>query len=104
MKSMIPTKLAFLTAVLLILDHGAGPKAQADQPADPAGALRHKFLSAFHKRASLTQAEVLGLLGKPQRKTRQILYKRYLEQWIYEPPLRMCVKFAWPGFRVLSVH
>jgi hypothetical protein len=32
----------------------------------------------------MTADEVLKLIGKPDRIARQILFRRHLEQWIYE--------------------
>ena len=40
-------------------------------------------------RAGMTAAEVRRLLGPPDRVARQILYRRSLEQWIYEAPLAL---------------
>lgn len=41
-------------------------------------------------RPGMTAAEVRALLGPPQRIARQVIYKRCLEQWLYEsPPLRL---------------
>jgi hypothetical protein len=37
-------------------------------------------------RPGMTGMEVQNLLGKPDRVARQILYRRYLEQWTYERP------------------
>jgi hypothetical protein len=37
-------------------------------------------------REHMTRDEVLDALGPPKRIARQILYRRYLEQWIYENP------------------
>jgi hypothetical protein len=54
-----------------------------------------------------TQPEIANLLGPPKRKTRQILYRRYLEQWIYDSPVPWCVTFNCPRGQdpvVLTVH
>jgi hypothetical protein len=54
-----------------------------------------------------TPAEVSEVLGPPKRIARQILYRRYLEQWTYDAPLPLCVVFDCPKGhdpRVLSVH
>ncbi len=40
-------------------------------------------------RPGMTPDEVRRLLGPPERVARQILYRRYLEQWIYDPPLSL---------------
>jgi hypothetical protein len=56
----------------------------------------------------LTQKGVLEVLGKPNRKARQLLYRRCLEQWIYDAPVALVIEFAGiPGRsnpRVLSVQ
>ena len=36
-------------------------------------------------------AEVRELLGTPQQVLRQVLYRRYVEQWHYDTPLALCV-------------
>jgi hypothetical protein len=38
-------------------------------------------------------AEVQELLGTPTQVARQVLYRRYLEQWTYDRPVRLCVVF-----------
>jgi hypothetical protein len=55
----------------------------------------------------MPQAEVRKLLGPPKRVARQILYRRYLEQWIYDgpKPVRIefdCVRGKEP--QILTVH
>jgi hypothetical protein len=37
-----------------------------------------------HVHADLAANDVLKRLGKPDRTARQILFKRHLEQWVYE--------------------
>jgi hypothetical protein len=41
----------------------------------------------------LSQKEVLRLRGQPQHKARQILYRRYREQWVYDEPNAVRVEF-----------
>ena len=41
----------------------------------------------------MSQAEVQRLLGPPKRIARQILYRRYLEQWVYEGPNAVRIEF-----------
>jgi hypothetical protein len=41
----------------------------------------------------LTQPEVRRLLGPPRRMARQILYRRYLEQWVYDGPNAVRIEF-----------
>jgi hypothetical protein len=44
-------------------------------------------------RPGMTPTEVRDLLGLPRRTARQLLYKRYLEQWLYEEPMRLRLDF-----------
>jgi hypothetical protein len=58
-------------------------------------------------RAGMTPNAVRDLMGPPTRVARQILYRRYLEQWSYGHPNRVwiefnCVKGQEPT--VLTVH
>jgi hypothetical protein len=69
-------------------------------PVDPVQALRQV-------RAGMTPKEVRNLVGRPARIARQILYRRYLEQWSYDNPRLVwiefnCVKGQEPY--VLAVH
>jgi hypothetical protein len=62
--------------------------ALADQAAEgEARRLKNKaFLLLFEQRkqgATLTMKDVEKLLGRPEQVSRQILYRRYLEQWLY---------------------
>jgi hypothetical protein len=41
--------------------------------------------------AARSPAEVRELLGAPKQILRQVLYRRYVEQWIYDTPLTLCV-------------
>jgi hypothetical protein len=55
----------------------------------------------------MTPTQVRSLLGPPRRVARQILYKRYLEQWQYDTPLSVVVEFDCVKGRdphVLNVH
>jgi hypothetical protein len=45
-------------------------------------------------RAGMTADEVRTLLGRPSRTARQILYRRYLEQWQYDEPDGLWVEFS----------
>jgi hypothetical protein len=58
-------------------------------------------------RPEMLQSEVRKLLGPPKRIARQILYRRYLEQWVYDgpKPVRIdfnCVRGEEP--KILTVH
>jgi hypothetical protein len=44
-------------------------------------------------RPGMTQTEVRRLLGPPPRSARQILYRRYLEQWVYDAPQAVRIEF-----------
>jgi hypothetical protein len=44
-------------------------------------------------RPGMTSAEVLERLGPPKKTARQLLYKRCLEQWIYEAPHFLRIEF-----------
>ncbi len=44
-------------------------------------------------RPGMTQDEVRRLLGPPRRTARQILYRRYLEQWVYDGPGAVRIEF-----------
>jgi hypothetical protein len=44
-------------------------------------------------RIGMKPAEVLQLLGKPKHIGRQILYRRYLEQWVYDHPAPLWIDF-----------
>jgi hypothetical protein len=50
-------------------------------------------LAAVFPRAVRTPAEVRQVLGAPRGVARQILYRRYLEQWAYDAPLPLYVVF-----------
>ena len=58
-------------------------------------------------RPGMSQEEVRRLLGPPKQVARQILYRRYLEQWVYEGAgaVRIefdCVRGKEP--QILTVH
>jgi hypothetical protein len=88
-----------LTLVLLELAGGLA------QPAEkPSEARWPELLKLVNENASLTQRRVLGIVGPPRRKARQILYRRYMEQWLYET---LVVEFDCPRNReprLSSVH
>jgi hypothetical protein len=48
-------------------------------------------------RPGMTPVEVRKLLGPPQRVARQVLYHRYLEQWVYDAPAPVRVEFDCPS-------
>ena len=57
---------------------------------------RDETPGAAQLRLGMAPAEVRQHLGPPHRVARQILYHRYLEQWIYNPPLALRVEFDCP--------
>ena len=44
-------------------------------------------------RIGMTEDEVRRLLGPPRRFGRQILFRRYLEQWTYDRPVPLWIEF-----------
>jgi len=44
-------------------------------------------------KTGMTSAEVLKLIGKPARVSRQVLYRRYREQWFYNDPPGVWIDF-----------
>jgi hypothetical protein len=44
-------------------------------------------------RVGMTPAQVRAFLGPPRRVARQVLYHRYLEQWVYDAPHVLRVEF-----------
>jgi hypothetical protein len=70
------------------------PPRQADAP----GAVRE--LTPEQRRLlrdklprGLSFERVRALLGQPQRVARQVLFHRYLEQWVYGPPFNFRIDF-----------
>jgi hypothetical protein len=56
-------------------------------------ALRHSTSPVqMIKEENLTARELRQLLGPPSRIARQILYRRYREQWVYHEPLSLRVE------------
>jgi hypothetical protein len=46
-------------------------------------------------RPGMTAEQVQALLGPPRRTARQLLYQRYLEQWLYDEPALLRLEFDW---------
>jgi hypothetical protein len=69
--------------VLAWLAAGAAPPRQDSATAGPL-------------RLGMTPTEVRQILGPPNRVARQILYDRYLEQWVYVAPRSLRVEFGYP--------
>ena len=93
-------KLLITVALSAALLATAGPRAgHADEPDAP--------IDPWKLPPGMSQAEVRKRLGPPKRVARQILYRRYLEQWIYDgpKPVRIefdCVRGKEP--QILTVH
>src|SRR5947208_3260695 len=82
--------LAILMAALALTDPSttsaeplAVPDARPAEPADPQRPVQRGMIAA----------EVRRLLGPPKRIARQILYRRSIEQWIYEGPVSRRIDF-----------
>jgi len=73
-----PISLAILGGVFLAIGTNESPAQEVD-------------LSKL--RPDMLQSEVRRLLGPPKRIGRQILYRRYLEQWVYDGPKPVRIEF-----------
>ena len=98
-----------MTAVLLLGLLVGSPALPDEGPAGHENDQREHFLNLYRKNPNLTQAAIANpqVLGKPDRKSRQVLFRGYFEQWIYDPPLGLVLEFACgPGQepRLTSVH
>src|SRR5262249_4517577 len=85
-------------AFALLAAPAAAPSLRSDEP-PPA-------FDVAQLRPGLSQDAVVRLLGQPKRVARQILYRRYLEQWVYDGPKAVRVEFDCPrgqAPQVLSV-
>lgn len=47
-------------------------------------------------RAGMSADDVRRRLGPPRRVARQVLYRRYLEQWVYDGPEAVRIEFDCP--------
>jgi hypothetical protein len=77
-----------LFSAAFLLSDGAPPVPAADgeQPAVP--------FDPANLQKGMTQADVLRLMGRqPKQIARQILYRRYLEQWVYDGPTPVRIEF-----------
>jgi hypothetical protein len=91
--------LTLFAAVAFVGDRPSPGRAGPPEPPPP--------VDGNSLRPGMTQDEVRRLLGPPKRMARQILYRRYLEQWVYEGanPVRIefdCVRGKEP--QILTVH
>jgi len=88
----------------LWVPHG---KADDRAGAEPRQGKYHDEAADGSVRLGMTAARVVELLGKPSRVSRQILFRRHVEQWTYPEPNLLRVEFI--GVRgenpqVVSVH
>jgi hypothetical protein len=77
---------------------------RTDWVADPQGPAP---LKPAQVRPGMTAAEVVEGLGQPQRIARQVLFRRFLEQWSYDTPPGLVIEFdclKGQDSRVLTVH
>ncbi len=74
---------AALACLVLVAAAGAVPLAE---PTTGSGKLR----------SGMTPGEVRGILGPPRHVARQVLYQRYLEQWVYDTPNAVRLEFDVP--------
>ena len=87
-----PTKY-LLSAIAVLVLVGWADTARSQEPGralpQPSPAVEVTGLTP-----GMTQVEVRRRLGKPQQTARQILYRRYLEQWVYGPPHHLLIEFT----------
>jgi hypothetical protein len=76
--------LAFSAALLVRDGPQPGRAADRDPPVGPLDPIKLR---------GMTQAEVRIALGPPKQIARQILYRRYLEQWVYDAPNAVRIEF-----------
>jgi hypothetical protein len=94
-----PTKLADVVDQVSPKDARLVLKAALKgQPDEKPGTERQGLVSAIAKalpRVARTPEEILDVLGADSPKTvvREIFYRRYREQWVFEHPTRLCVVF-----------
>ncbi len=79
--------------VLLALGVPPGIGRGAEPAEDAAAGRRQEVLNLFRQNAFLPPARVKELLGDPAHVSRQIVHRRYLEQWSYDAPVALCVEF-----------
>jgi hypothetical protein len=89
--SVFATGCLVLAATPKLLPAGKGGTDRADPTAQ-----RDELLNRVKQNVRLRPEKVIALIGKPQRKSRQILYMRYRERWHYDPPLGLRVEFEFP--------
>src|SRR5690242_7680636 len=98
---MVRTLLLSAALAAALCAAGDRPAARADEPGPRPPA------EVDQLRPGMSQDEVRRLLGPPRQTARQILYRRYLEQWVYDGPNAVriefdCVRGKEP--QILTVH
>src|SRR5262249_46742368 len=75
-------RVLFSAALLLSRPAHADNADKPEIPSDPAKSPK-----------GMTQAAVQRVRGPPKRVARQILYRRHLEQWVYDGPNAVRIEF-----------
>jgi hypothetical protein len=70
-----------------------GMSADEPVPERKAGAEAQWLAAVGQLRPGMTAEEVRARLGPPRRIARELLYQRYLEQWLYDEPAVLRVQF-----------
>ncbi len=82
---MRPTKSGWLLALLVTVSSPAAePKVRTEE--DWTRAVEHLL-------PGMTPDQVRQVLGPPRRIGRQVLYQRYIEQWVYDTPRPLRLEF-----------
>lgn len=114
---MSPLRVGLLSCLLLAIPRGwslaqdVERQRRAELVSHPAAAGKEPApdarRNAARVRRGMSPAEVRELLGPPNRIARQILYRRYLEQWTYDALPSSWIEFDCPRGQephVLTVH
>src|SRR5262249_54788421 len=91
---------------ICVLIGGGANRARATS-GDPKQDDDHAASAVRGVRIRMTATKVVELLGKPTRVSRQILFRRHVEQWIYAAPTSLWIEFQGvrgQDARVESVH
>jgi len=74
---------------------------------DPQSSRRVRVSWLEQRGMGLTPEQVRQLLGPPQQVTSEILYRRQIDQWVYNQPTALWINFSYTNghmARVRSVH
>jgi hypothetical protein len=95
--------------LVMLLAAGVLQAARCDDPerAEPRQANQENEPAVGGVRTGMPPARVVALLGKSSKISRQILFRRHVEQWTYPEPIALRIEFH--GVRgqdaqVISVH